>query len=371
LRIGIDASRATLAQRTGVEGYSLNLIRELLKLETEHEFILYFNRPPREGLFQGMGKAHYEILPFPRLWTQIRLATHILFHRPDLLLITAHILPLAYTGPSVVTVHDLGFLVYPKTYRLFDLFYLSTMTPYSSWRARRIIADSQATKDDLTRYYRTSPDKIRVVPLGVDTSFFRPADPAQSQATARRYGIEGPYILYVGTLQPRKNLHRLLEAYATVRNWGFASHRLVLAGKLAHAYPSLVREVRELGLEDSVLFPGFVAAKDLPALMSGCDAFVLPSLYEGFGLPILEAMACGAPVIASNVSSMPEVVGDAGLLTDPFDTDALALALRRVLSERDTRQELRQRGLQRASQFTWERCARETMAVLEEAHQTS
>jgi glycosyltransferase involved in cell wall biosynthesis len=318
-------------------------------------------------------------MPFPRLWTHVRLSLEMLTAPPDVLFVPAHVLPLVHPRRSVVTVHDLGYRHEPQAHRLLDRLYLELSTRYNARAATRVIADSAATKRDLVQLYGTDPDRITVIPLGVDELFQPVTDAARLAAVRAKYGIPGDYLLYVGTLQPRKNLVRLVEAWARViadcrlQIADLGRRTLVIAGKKGWLYEEIFATVRRLGLEGRVLFPGYVPEEDLPALLSGATAFVLPSLYEGFGLPVLEAMACGTPVIAANVSSLPEVVGDAGLLVDPLDSDALAAALQRLLTDADPstplraslRAELRQRGLARAKLFSWPRCARETLAVLE------
>lgn len=368
MHIGIDASRSVGPQRTGTEGYSLHLIRALLALDAASEYTLYFNRPPAAGLFPPRLNLRQRVIPFPRLWTHLRLAAEIAVCRPEVLFIPAHTLPWWHPCPTVVTVHDLGYQYFPWAHPRLARWYLHLSTLFSARTATRVIADSAATKADLVQRYRIPPAKVTVVPLAAGPAF-RPVAPEAAQATARRYGITGEYILFVGTLHPRKNLRRLLEAFALLKRQAHLPHRLVLAGKLGWRGQELCRTAAQLGLEGQVVFTGFVAEEDLPALMSGCAAFAFPSLYEGFGLPALEAMACGAPVICSDSASLPEVVGNAGLLVDPWDTAALAQGLHRLITDEELRGELKARGLERAAQFSWPRCAHETLAVLKTAAQ--
>jgi len=366
--IGIDASRATSEQRTGTEGYSLHLIRALLEIDQHNEYVLYFNRPPRPGLFPASPRWRARVIPLPRLWTHLRLSLEMLSAPPDVLFVPAHVLPLVHPRRSVVTVHDLGYRHEPQAHRPLDRLYLDISTRYNARAASHVIADSAATKRDLAQLYGTDPQRIAVVPLGVDELFQPVTDPARLAAVCAKYGLPGDYLLYVGTLQPRKNLVRLVEAWAQICNLQSAiCNKLVLAGKRGWLYEEIFATVRKLGLEGRVLFPGYVPEEDLPALLSGATAFVLPSLYEGFGLPVLEAMACGTPVIAANVSSLPEVVGDAGLLVDPLDSDALAATMQRLVQDAALGEDLRQRGLARARLFSWPRSAQETLAVLEAA----
>jgi glycosyltransferase involved in cell wall biosynthesis len=386
--IGIDASRATAGQRTGTETYSLNLIRALIGLGTGHRFRLYTNGVSHAPGISEMPGAWGEVraIPFPRLWTHVRLSAEMLTRPPDLLFVPAHVLPLIHPRRSVVTVHDLGYLRYPAAHRPADRRYLDWSTRWNAQQATAVLADSQATKDDLARAYGVDPDKIRVVYLGRDEAL-GPVRAANELAAVReRYGIAGRYLLYVGTLQPRKNLARVIEAFARVvgappppqrwgeqspplppQDWGPGGLQLVLAGKRGWLYDDLFAQAARLGLTDRIIFPGYVAAADLPALLSGALAFVFPSLYEGFGIPVLEAGACGVPVITSNTSSLPEVAGDAALLVDPHDVDAIADAMYRLVTDADLRAELTRRGQENIKRFSWEKCARETLAVLVEA----
>jgi glycosyltransferase involved in cell wall biosynthesis len=368
--IGIDASRATRRERTGTENYSLNLIRHLVALESDHCYRLYFNRPPPIELFPTTADLQRRVMPFPRLWTHLRLSWEMTRQPPDVLFVPAHVLPLVHPQPSVVTVHDLGYLHYPGAHRLLDRLYLDLSTRYNARAARRVIAVSQATKDDLVQHYGIEPDKITVVYSGYDETMQPVEDEATIKEVKARYGIGGDYVLYVGTLQPRKNLGRLLEAYATVRkqandNRKGEAPRLVIAGRKGWLYDQIFRQVEQLGLETEVIFTGYVPQDDLPALLSGARLFVFPSLYDGFGLPVLEAMACGTPVLCSNVASLPEVAGEAALLVDPLDVKGMAEDMERLLRDEGLRSQLVERGFQQVRRFSWERCARETLAVLE------
>jgi glycosyltransferase involved in cell wall biosynthesis len=364
--IGIDASRAATRERTGTENYSLNLIGHLLALESGHRYRLYFNRPPAVELFPMTADLELRIMTFPRLWTHLRLSWEMARQPPDVLFVPAHVLPLVHPQSSVVTVHDLGYLYYPEAHPLLDRLYLDLSTRYNARVASRVIAVSQATKDDLIQHYGIEPDKITVVYSGHDETMQPVEDEATIEKVKARYGIRGDYILYVGTLQPRKNLERLLEAYAIVRKQAQRDETpcLVIAGRKGWLYNQIFQHIVRLDLESKVIFPGYVPQDDLPALLSGACLFVFPSLYEGFGLPVLEAMACGTPVLCSNASSLPEVAGEAALLVDPIDVKSMAEAMNCLLQDEGLRTQLVERGFQQVRRFSWDRCARETLAVL-------
>jgi glycosyltransferase involved in cell wall biosynthesis len=266
----------------------------------------------------------------------------------------------------VVTIHDLGYLHHPEAHTPFQRWYLDASTRFNARVATRVIVDSRATRRDLVERYGANDAKMDVVYPGVGAEFVPVTDQDMLHAARSRYGIPERYLLYVGTLQPRKNLTRLVEAYASL-----CQHRaappLVIAGKRGWLYNGLFARVEALGLATRVLFPGYLAQDDLPALLSGAIAFLMPSLYEGFGLPVLEAMACDTPVICSDVSSLPEVAGDAALLVDPLDTSAMVDAVDRLLTRPELRSELVQRGRAQVARFSWNKAADQVIDIL---HQT-
>jgi glycosyltransferase involved in cell wall biosynthesis len=226
------------------------------------------------------------------------------------------------------------------------------------------MADSQATKADLVRHYHVPPEKITVAYPGRDENLRRVNDGAAVEAVKSCYGILGDYFLYIGTLQPRKNLVRLLRAFSNLQ-LPTSNFQLVLAGSKGWQYGEILAEVKRLGLESHVLFPGRIAEDDKAALLSGATALVFPSLYEGFGLPVIEAMQCGTPVICSNTSSLPEVAGEAALLVDPFDVDALTHAMLRLAEDADLCRTLVERGHAQAQKFSWRSCAASVLSALE------
>jgi glycosyltransferase involved in cell wall biosynthesis len=388
--IGVDASRAVSAQRTGTETYSLHLIRSLIGLKSGHRFRLYTNGLPPATLsaksraFGGAksravvgveaqlldraepGAVQVRSIPFPRLWTHVRLSMEVLLHPPDVLFVPAHVLPLLHPVRTVTTVHDMGFLYYPDAHRRSDRHYLAWTTSWNARRSTAVIADSLATKADLVREYGIAPSKVHVVYLGRDGALAPLREAGLLQSVQARYGIPGRYLLYVGTLQPRKNLRRIVEGFARlVAAGGMDGIQLVLAGKRGWLYDDLFALVEREGLGGRVLFPGYVDETDLAALYSGAIGYVFPSLYEGFGIPVLEAQACGVPVMTSNNSSLPEVAGDAALLVDPHDVDAIAEGMLRLATDEALRAALIERGFANVRRFSWEKCARETLAVLE------
>lgn len=371
LTIGIDASRAVIAQRTGTEHYSASLLAALTTLPEaqEHSFRLYVNMASAEEALERLGfdlppKWQVVAAPFPRMWTHLRLSWEMLRKSPGVLFVPSHVVPLWHPRRTVVTVHDLGYLEYPQSHTRFSRLYLHLSTLFSSRSARRVIAISEATKRDLVRHYRVPPRKISVIYHGRDPIFTPVDDAARKAEVTAKYGVRESYCIHVGTLQPRKNLGLLVEAWDILRGSMEQPPQLLLAGKRGWLYDSLFETVQARGLGDLVRFADYVERDDLPALYSGALALTFPSLYEGFGLPPLEAMSCGTPVIASTASSLPEVVGDGGILLDPHDPHPWAEAVQRLIGDPNLQAELGRKGLERASQFTWERSARETLRVL-------
>jgi glycosyltransferase involved in cell wall biosynthesis len=366
--IGIDASRTTVAQRTGTEGYSLHIIEGLIQQGVEHRFRLYFRDEPPATLFSARDNVEIRVIRQPRLWTHTGLRAAILREPPDVLFVPAHVIPWPGVGwvPAVVTAHDLGYLHYPEKHPVLERLYLDWSTRHSAQVARRVIAVSKATAHDLIALNGVPEGKIRVVYSGVD-KLMKPVDnPEQIAAQRTRLGIPGPYVLHVGRVQARKNLDRLVNAFARIQA-SIEGLVLVLAGRGVWGHRALRRQIRRCGLEDRVILAGYVPDEDLPALYSGALVCAFPSLYEGFGFPALEAMACGTAVVCSNTSSLPELVEDAALSVAPTDTEALADALRRVLTDEQFRQTLVARGFERVKCFTWESSARATLDVLREA----
>ena len=302
------------------------------------------------------------------LWEQAALPLLARQAQLDLLHGAVNINPALSLCPTVVTIHDLSFMRYPQAFPPMQRWYLHHQVRRSARAARRVIAISQATRQDLIQLFGVPAARIDVVYNGVDASFC-PAPAGEVEAFRRRQGLPQRYILHLGTLEPRKNLVRLVRAFAQVRaqDPGRPAVSLVLAGGKGWDYDAIFAEVARLGLEQAVLFPGYVPDQELAWWYRAATVFVYPSLLEGFGLPVLEAMACGAPTVTSNLSSLPEVAGDAALLVDPTAEDALAAALLRLLGDQDLAGELRGRGLAQAARFSWRRTAQETAAVYRRA----
>lgn len=354
-------------RRAGIHNYIRELVQCLPRVDPSVRFTVFTGQIRDElGAISALVRWRTSRWPTQRPWARIvweQLVQPWALWRADVHLLhaLAFVSPLVTLVPVVITVHDLSFLRFPERFRPLNRVYLSLMTRLSCRRARRIIAVSQATADEVVRLLGIPAKRIDVVPHGVQHSRFRPLPSGRVEAFRREKGLPAHFVLFLGTLEPRKNVATLLEAYArvaTARQTG----SLVIAGAKGWYYEEIFKRVEMLGLTDKVRFAGFVPDAELPLWYNAATVFVYPSLYEGFGMPLLEAMACGTPVIGSDVSCMPEVVGDAGLLVAPLDVKALADSLERLLVDGDLRDDLSQRGRAWASNYTWETAAAETVA---------
>ena len=354
MRVIIDGSQA--GNQSGTGEYTMQLAKWLPRVSRDIEFALAWpeGMPPPEGVSTVPG-ARGRIRALHYLaGSGAGLRQAGLIHYP------ASIGHAGNLSRAVVTVHDVSCLVNPAWFRRAHALYYRVMISRSARGAAMVIADSEATASDLEQRLGLARDHIRVIPLGVDESF-RPATPEAVERVRARYELPQHFLLFVGTLEPRKNLPRVVEAFGQIA--AALPHGLVLAGRPGWKCGPLRRAVAASPHAERIQMPGFVVREDLPALMTAADGFVWPSLYEGFGLPPLEAMACGTPVLTSNVASLPEVVGDAALMTDPEKTDDIADKMRALATDRSLRQSLREKGLRRAREFTWQRSAEQTAEV--------
>ncbi len=356
----------------GVSGYIRQLLAHLPAAAPDLRLLAFtpdVDLDPAPALQQRRSARWDTRRPLRRiLWEQAALPLLARQAMLDLLHGAVNVNPAIAPCPTVVTVHDLSFMRYPQAFPPMQRAYLHSQVRRSVRAARRVIAVSQATKQDVVELFGAPAERIDVVYNGVDAGFC-PAPAAEVEAFRRRAGLPGRYILHLGTLEPRKNLVRLVQAFARVRahDAGQPAVKLVLAGGKGWDYDAIFAEVARQGLQQEVIFPGYVPDEELAWWYRAAALFVYPSLLEGFGLPVLEAMACGAPVATSNLSSLPEVAGDAALLVDPTSVDALADALLRLLADAGLARELRSRGLAQAARFPWSRTAQETAAVYRRA----
>lgn len=377
IALTLDAGPA-VHQRAGLSRYTERLAANLLIHHADQvNLTLFYNAHSQHQLPVSLQSAPTRTVALGQLgWRLSSLVTQLLRHPRyeahlppgQIYHATEHLLPYLHR-PTVLTVHDLIFTRYPAHHTRRNRWFLQLAMPIFVQRAHAIIAVSQHTRRDLVELYQTPAAKIHVIYEGIDPAF-APATSAQIRQVQYQYspaaeGAARPYLLMVGTLEPRKNHAAAMRALARLKAAGFP-HRLLIVGGEGWRFAPIAALVQELKLNEDVTFTGYVPATDLPALYGGAACVLQPSLYEGFGFPVLEALACGAPVVCSQASSLPEVAGDAALLIDPADDEALTAAIRRVVTEPGLRAELNRKGRLHAAQFRWERCAQETVAVYQE-----
>ncbi|MFL5760457.1 MAG: glycosyltransferase family 4 protein [Thermomicrobiales bacterium] len=364
--IGIDGSRLTICERTGTETYSFQLLRAVAEIKTKEQLRVYLNATTAPQV--GLDSFDYVEMPFPRLWTHVRLSWEMARRPPGVLFVPSHVVPL-WHPPSVVTVHDLGYLCEPEAHPPNQRRMLDWTTRWSCRTATKIIAISHTTKRDLIAHYHVPESKIRVIHHGISRTFSR-ASPAEVYRVRNAYDLPDRFVLFVGTVQPRKNIARIAEAVSRLASAGLP-HKLVVAGKFGWLGEHFERDLETFDRPELVHRLGYIPEGDLTALYSGADAFCFPSLYEGFGLPVLEAMACEVPVVTSNRGSLPEIAGEAALLVDPTSVDQIASALIRVLTDNTERFRLIDGGKQRVRDFSWSKTAVETLRLLIEVRDQS
>ncbi len=367
MRIAIDAHSIGTGLG-GNESYVANLITALAAIDTNNEYTLYVTNREAVDRFRNRW-ANFTVrstLPHtPLIRIPITLSAELRRHPVDVLHVQ-YTAPPFVPCPVVCTIHDLSFEHLPHTFKRRSWLQLRLTVRHTAKRAAHILTLSEFSRSDISETYKIPAERITVTPAA-PPAHFGPATEAELQRVRRTYAIEGDYLLAVGSIQPRKNLARLMVAYSDLRRRRPEAKlpKLVLVGKCAWLYNETVRTISELELGKSVVLTGYVPETDLPALYSGALCFVYPSFFEGFGLPPLEAMKCGAPVIAGNRTSLPEVVGDAALSVDPFDIAALSNAIERIVDDADLRASLQAKGFQRAAEFDWHETARKTLAVYE------
>jgi glycosyltransferase involved in cell wall biosynthesis len=367
--IGIDAHMVG-AQETGNETYVVNLLRALPGADRDGQFsykALALNPNAIQAhLGNGARLETVRIRPASSL-VRIPASTPLvaLRERFDLLHMT-YVVPPVLPCPSVVTVHDISYRLYPQHFPARVRWMLSLLVPFSMRQAKRVITVSHSAKRDILRHYDVPESKIAVT-YEAAAPHFRPVERGEAvRQINARYGIDRDFVLSVGNLHPRKNLRRLVEAYARMPASLRSRYKLVIVGQALWHHSDIYRAAVDKGVQPDVIFTGYVPDVDLVLLYNAATAFAYPSLYEGFGLPVLEAMACGTPVVTSSVSALPEIAGDAAILVDPHDAPALSSAMATVLSEPELAQGLSTAGLQRARSFSWQRTALETLEIYRE-----
>ncbi len=369
MKVCIDVS-AAVHRRAGLGRYAQELTRALAA-QGEHEYVAFYHQrgeahlaPPIDRLPQITTRL--SVKPW-RLTTMLAHLTGIaqdaMFPGVDVFHATEHLLPRLCRIRSVFTLHDLIFRFDPGSHLPLNRIYLNLMMPRFLRAADAVLSVSECTRRDVIQLYGTPAEKIHVIPEGVDARFKPVADPARLDRVREKYRLPQRFVLFVSTIEPRKNLPVLFEALALRRQQGAGMWPLALVGKPGWLYEPILRRITDLNLQDWIYRTGFVDDEDLAVLYSAATLHVMPSRYEGFGLTVLEAMACGTPVVCSNTSSLPEVAGEAALLVPPDDMHGWAEAIARVWSDAALRAQMRARGLAQAARFTWENTARQTLEV--------
>ena len=355
MKIGIDA-QTTLGEKTGFGFYLSNLINNLQKIDKENTYCLF-----KPEIDKDLST------PQRLIWDQYHIPKLAQKNNVDILHQPCFSAPIFYKGKVIVTIHDIIAILFGKDIPFFSRQFFSKIMPYSYSRADRIIAISEHTKNDIVKYLRISPEKIRVIPLAADDEYYKDVSENKIVSLKRKYKISDKYMLHIGTLNPRKNLLFLIKVYSQIVKT-FPNYQLVITGKKGWYYQSLFDLVDELKLNDKVIFTGYIDDKEKPAFYKGASLFLFPSLYEGFGLPPLEAMASGVPVISSNTSSLPEVIGEAGILLSPTDELGWVRSIKQVLQDKNLQKVLSKKSQIQASNFSWEKNARQTLEVYKEVY---
>jgi len=371
LHIGIDAHSLGTGLG-GNETYAANLIESLAEIDPVNRYTLYVTK--QEAAIRYANRwANFQTrltLPHTPLIRIPLTLTVELRRRPVDVLHVQYTAPPFAPCPVVTTIHDLSFEHLPETFNRRSWMQLRLTVRGTARAASHVITDSIHSREDILRTYKLPPERVTVTHLAASSRYRRVENAAEIRRVRDKFGIKGDYILAVGSIQPRKNIPRLIKAYAALlREWSFdPMPRLVIAGKRAWLYEETIKAAESSAAKDNIVFTGYVPESDLPALYTDARCFIYPSYFEGFGIPPLESMRCGTPVITSDRTCFPEVVGDAGLMVDPFDERAIASAIVRLLTDTRLHEELRASGLKRAELFDWRETARLTLAVYEQVH---
>ena len=422
--IGIDASRANRNHKNGTEWYSYYLIRHLAKLDDKNEYVLYtdkllvggmadlikdvYSSEEKEEKNIKYDKKGFQIIkspfnnfkakvlkwPFEHFWTLGRLSLECLFCGTDVFFVPSHTLPFFCLKKSLVTIHDVGFIknkflykqesIGPRNFKakiivnlLVKIFtlgkyraeavgYLNWSTEHALKKSTKIITVSNSSKKDILENYKVAENKIKVIYNGYNDKLFKKIDDDNKiNEVLNKYGINRPYLFYVGKIEKKKNIPRLIEAFAILKDRDKTiKHKLVLVGDAFYVYDEVHYLIREYNLNSDVIMPGWIEEKDMPYVYNGASVFVFASNYEAFGIALLEAMACGLPIVASNISSIPEVLDGTGLLFNPSDVESIVSVLQKIIDDENLRKKLAIAGNARVKLFNWDKCAKETLELI-------
>lgn len=356
--IGVDVSRAFRKQKTGVEWYAYYLMHALHAKDTANEYRFYSDVEPPLSLDPSL-RSKIKILrwPFAYAWTQGALSLEMLLHPPDALLITASAMPLVHPRATIVVVHDVGFLEYPDYRKCLEMRYVRWSTEYALRHALRIITVSEWTKKEIGTYYHVPADRISVARIGINQQYYHPISQSVSAETLSRFAIRQPFFLYIGRLDPRKNIITLINSFSLIAK-DRPAYSLVLAGPKGYGAQDILNAMHDAHDKGaSIHYLSWISEEDKRALLSACEAFIYPSYYEGFGIPVIEAQLCRAPVIASAIPALAETSGGAACFFNPHNVKTLVRAMLCITNDRIYRVHLQQKGVINAQRFSWESCA--------------
>ncbi len=366
--IGIDGNEANVGTKVGIGQYAFELLKQFEKFKNpNNKFHVYLKDKPNGEMPNESDNWRYQIVGPRKLWTQIGLPIRLFAERkkPDVFFSPTHYAPRFSPVPTVISIMDLSYEYFPELFNKDDLYQLKNWTRYSARKAAKILTISKASKNDIMKLYGVPEEKIVVTHLGVRQELSIKNKELSMDYIEKKYNVTKPYVLFVGTLQPRKNIERLIEAFSKLVSSN-ADLELVIIGKKGWLYEPILEAPKKYKVENQVKFLDFVPDEDMPAFYQNAECFVLPSLYEGFGLPVLEAMRYDCPVLTSNISSLPEAGGDAALYFNPEDVDDIAQIIEKVLTDKKLKSDMVKKGREQIKKFSWEKTAKQTLQVLEE-----
>ncbi|MFA5076533.1 MAG: glycosyltransferase family 1 protein [Patescibacteria group bacterium] len=369
MKLGIDASRANRDQKTGVEWYAYHIIQKFKKIiPPEVEVVLYSQEKLTGKLADLPPNWRSKVLNWPPqiLWTHLRLSWEILLHPVDLLFIPAHVIPLIHGQKVATTLPDIAYKHFPGAYSGTESWYQNFAVNLAKKHAKKVFVPSSATKDDLQKFYQFPADKITAIPLGYDNQEYRIInDSEQINQILAKYQIKKPFLLSVGRLELKKNTIGIIQAFNYLNSQiPNIKYQLLLIGPEGHGYPKIEKEITASPYQNKIIRPGWVAQADLPYIFNAAECFLFPSFYEGFGIPIIEAMACGCPVITSNRSAMPEVANAAAVLVDPEKPEEIGRQILKLAKDPEFEDSLAKRGLEHVTYFSWQQTAQKTWEIL-------
>lgn len=358
--IGLEASRANKEFKTGTEWYAWHLLQQFKKLDQDNKFVVYYNHDLKPELATPTANFYFKRLkwPFGKLWTHIRLSLELLLHPVDKLFFSNSV-PIFTRGQLTVTIHDLGFYKNPKLYHPWERIYQKISHWLAVTKADKIIAISEATKQDIINFFPNTKRRIKVVYNGWDDEEFKPANDEAKQNIREKYDLPRNFFLYIGRLETKKNIQNLIKGYSQLKDKDWP---LILAGRPGNYGYTEILELAEK--VNNIRFLGYIKQIDYPKLLASASVFIFPSKFEGFGIPILEAMGSGVPVICSDIPVLHEVAKDSVLFFNPDKPQNIADVMGRLIGNSDKRKELIRKGIVRAKQFSWEKCAKETLEYI-------